>query len=259
MADSLPDSHPFSLHGRVALITGSTTGLGRSMAHALGRAGAKVAMNYANNVERAEAAFAGFREEGLEGALFRGSVIDEGDVQRLVAEIGEQLGGVDILVVNATPDQPQRTIEEYDWDFYQSMLDFFVKSPYLLTRSCLPHMRAQRWGRILNIGSEVFQRGVSPFSAYVAAKGAQNGWTRSMANELAPDNITVNIVAPGWIPVERHENDPEELKEGYRTLIPLGRWGVPDDVGGAVTFLASDAASFITGQNLPVNGGMTVG
>jgi 3-oxoacyl-[acyl-carrier protein] reductase len=93
----------------------------------------------------------------------------------------------------------------------------------------------------------------------VAAKGAQEGWTRSMANELAPHNITVNIVAPGWIPVERHADDPQEQKDGYKKLIPMGRWGVPDDVGGAIVFLASEAASFITGQSFAINGGMTVG
>ena len=120
-------------------------------------------------------------------------------------------------------------------------------------------MKQRRWGRIVNIGSEVFRRGVPNFSAYVAAKGAQEGWTRSMANELAPWNITVNIVAPGWIPVERHADDPQEHKDGYKKLIPLGRWGVPDDVAGAIVFLASDAASFITGQSLAINGGITVG
>ena len=248
-----------SLQGRVALVTGSTTGLGKAMARELARAGAKVALNYANNRERAESVLHAFRDEGLEVGLFRADVTDEASVLELTRAISVELGPVDILVVNATPDQPQRRIEDYDWAFYQSMLDFFVKSPYLLTRAALPHMRAQRWGRIINIGSEVFQRGVSPFSAYVAAKGAQNGWTRSMASELAPDNITVNIVAPGWIPVERHEKDPEEQKASYLALIPMQRWGVPADVAGIVRFLASDAASFITGQNIAVNGGMTVG
>ena len=177
----------------------------------------------------------------------------------MCSEIAGELGPVDTVVVSATPDQPQKPIEEYHWDFYQSMLDFFVKSPYLLTRAVLPHMKERRFGRIINIGSEVFQRGVGNFSAYVAAKGAQNGWTRSMATELAPFGITVNMISPGWIPVERHENDPQELKDGYRALIPADRWGVPEDVGGAVVFLASDQASFITGQNICINGGMTVG
>ncbi|MFO1078763.1 MAG: SDR family oxidoreductase [Planctomycetota bacterium] len=252
------EPRPFTLLGRTALVTGSSKGLGRAMARALGAAGAKVAMNYAHSKDAAEAAFAEFVGRGYEGGLFRADVTNEKQVQKLVATIEKQLGAVDILVVNATPDQPQKTIEQYDWAFYQSMLDFFVKSPYLLTRAVLPAMKKRRFGRIINIGSEVFRRGVAPFSAYVAAKGAQTGWTRSMANELAPWQITVNIVSPGWIPVERHDKDPQALKDGYKALIPMQRWGVPGDVGGVVTFLAGDAAAFITGQDIAVNGGMTV-
>ena len=247
------------LTGRTALVTGSTTGLGKAMAMSLAAAGARVAMNYANNTARAEQAFDAFEQAGHIGTLVRGSVIDERDVASIFRQTEAELGPVDIVVVNATPDQPQRPIEAYDWAFYQEMLDFFVKSPYLLTRRALPHMKEQRWGRIINIGSEVLKRGIGNFSAYVAAKGAQDGWTRSMATELAPHNITVNIVCPGWIPVDRHNDDPQEQKDGYRALIPMDRWGVPEDVGGAVTFFASDAASFMTGQSVCVNGGLTVG
>ena len=249
----------FRLDGKVALVTGSSKGLGKAMAFALGAAGAKVAFNYANDQAWAERTFTEYRAQGHAGGLYRASVIDEGEVNRMVADIGRDLGGVDILVVNATPAQPLKPIEQYDWAFYQQMLDFFVKSPYLLTRAVLPHMKARKSGRIINITSEVFNRGVAPFSAYVAAKGAQVGWSRSMANELAPFGITVNMIAPGWIPVERHANDPEHEKEAYRRLIPMARWGIPEDCGGAAVFLASDAASFITGQDLHVNGGMTVG
>ena len=248
----------FSLQNRVALVTGSSTGLGKAMARALGQAGAKVAINYQNNAERAAATFAEFQSENIQSMLVRGDVTDETEVARMVSEVSAGLGPVDILVLNATPAQPQKPIEEYDWAFYQQMLDFFIKSPFLLTRACLPHMKSQRWGRIINIGSEVVARGVSPFTAYVAAKGGQNGFNRSLASELAPWGITVNMLAPGWIPVERHENDPEEAKEGYRRLIPMNRWGVPEDMAGATVFLASDASSFITGQNLHINGGMTV-
>ena len=248
----------FSLEGRVALVTGSTTGLGKAMAFALGRAGAKVAINFQNNTARAKKAFAEFEAAGCGGMLVRCDVTSETDVKRMIAKITAQLGAPDILVLNATPAQPQKPIEEYDWAFYQQMLDFFVKSPFLLTRACLPHMKQQRWGRIINIGSEVVARGVPNFTAYVAAKGAQNGFSRSLAPEVAGWGITVNMISPGWIPVERHENDPAELKEGYRRLIPADRWGVPDDLAGAVVFLASEASAFVTAQNLHVNGGMTV-
>lgn len=248
----------FDLTGKVALITGSSTGLGKVMAMSLGEAGATVALNYANNQQRAEETFASFQAAGYKGALFRASVIDEAEVNRLVAEITEQLGPVDILVINATPDQPQMPIEEYTWEFYQSMLDFFIKSPYLLTRAVLPHMKAQRWGRIINIGSEVFQRGVPNFTAYCAAKGGQCGFNRSLASELAPWAITVNMISPGWIPVERHEKDPQDLKDGYLAGLPMKRWGVPKEVADTVTFFASEEASYVSGQNICVNGAHTL-
>ena len=247
-----------SLAGRLALVTGSSKGLGRAMALALGAAGAKVAVNYCNGKDKAEAAFADYTARGYAGGLFRADVTRESAVNKLVADIGRKLGPVDIVVVNATPDQPHASIEEYGWDFHQQMLDFFVKSPYLLARAVLPHMKQQRWGRIVNIGTENVRLGVPNFSAYCAAKGAQAAWSASMARELAPWNITVNTVCPGWIPVERHENDPQSAKDAYLAGIPMQRWGIPADVGGIVAFLASEAASFVTGQDIAVNGGNTV-
>ncbi len=243
---------------RVALVTGSTRGLGKSIALGLGRRGIKVALNYFNNAELAEAAFAEFRAAGGEGILVRANVADPEEVSRMRAEVGERLGPVDIVVANATPAQPLKPIEEYDWDFYQTMLDFFVKSPVLLAKACLPHMKEQRWGRIIQITSEVFQLGTTPFTAYVAAKGGQIGFSRSLARELAPFGITVNMVAPGWIPVERHENDPQSAKDAYLAQIPVGRWGTPGDVAEAVAYLAGEGAGFVTGQSISVNGGMTV-
>jgi 3-oxoacyl-[acyl-carrier protein] reductase len=249
---------PFRLDGRVALVTGSSRGLGRGIADALGAAGARVALNYANDAASAERALAEFRARGHEGMLVRADVSSPAEVERLFGEVRRSLGPVDILVCNATPDQPQRPIEEYDWEFFQQMLDFFVKSPYLLTRAALAHMKSQRFGRIVNITSEVFHLGVAPFSAYVAAKGAQTGMTRSLARELAPFGITVNSVAPGWIPTERHAGDPQSAKDAYLATVPMKRWGTPADVGAAVTYFASREAAFVTGQTVSVNGGHTV-
>lgn len=248
---------PFSLQGHVAIVTGNSTGLGKAIGLALGKAGAKVPVNFANNAARGETALAEYRAAGIETCLVQSDVTTEEGVEKLFREVESQLGKVDIIVPNATCEQPQLPIEEYDWAFYQRMLDFFIKSPYLLARRGLPHMKAKKWGRIINITSEVYQRSVSPFSAYVAAKGGQIGWSRSMARELAPFGITVNMVAPGWIPVERHANDPQELKDDYFAQIPMGRWGVPGDVGDAVVYLASEEASFVSGQTISVNGALT--
>lgn len=252
------DKQTFSLKGRVAFVSGSSRGLGRAMAEALGGAGAKVALNYFNDEVKAKKAFDEFSERGFSGMLTRADVTKEGDVKRLYKEVSDELGEIDILVINATCDQPHMPIEEYDWDFYQMMLDFFIKSPYLLSRECLPAMKRQSFGRIINIGSEVFHLGVPNFSAYVAAKGGQNGWSRSIARELAPFGITVNMISPGWIPVERHEKEPQEWKDAYLPTVPIGRWGVPEDLASTLLYLASDASSFITGQNIHVNGGRTL-
>ena len=248
---------PFSLLNRVALVTGSSRGLGRGIALALGKAGAKVCLNYLNNSEVAEGMLSKLREEGIHATMFRADASDKEQVESMIEAIEEKFGSLDILVPNATPVQPQKPIEEYDADFYRQMYDFFVVSPFHLAKAVLPGMKKRKSGRIINITSEVFHSSVPEFSAYVAAKGGQIGWSRSMASELAPFGITVNTVAPGWIPTERHENDSEEVKNEYLKTIPLGRWGTPEDVGNAVVYYSSDEASFVTGQTLCVNGGRT--
>ncbi len=248
---------PFSLLNKVALVTGSSRGLGRGIALALGKAGAKVCLNYLNNSEAAEGTLTKLREEGIHAAMFRADASDKEQVESMIEAIEEKFGSLDILVPNATPEQPQKPIEEYDADFYRQMYDFFVVSPFLLAKAVLPGMKKRKSGRIINITSEVFHSSVPEFSAYVAAKGGQIGWSRSMASELASFGITVNTVAPGWIPTERHENDSEEVKNEYLKTIPLGRWGTPEDVGNAVVYYSSDEASFVTGQTLCVNGGRT--
>jgi 3-oxoacyl-[acyl-carrier protein] reductase len=248
---------PFSLVGRVALVTGSSTGLGKATAKCLGLAGAKVAVNYANARPRAEEALAELRAAGVTAELFQADVTDEAEVDRMFTAVEGTLGPVDIVVANATPAQPLKPIEDYDWAFYQEMYDFFVKSPYLLARRGLPGMKQRKYGRFINITSEVFLLGVAPFSAYVAAKGGQTGWSRSMCHELAPFGITVNMIAPGWILVERHKNDPQSDKDTYFSTIPMARWGKPEDVGAAAVYFASDEAGFVTGQTIAVNGGKT--
>ncbi len=243
---------------RVALVTGSTTGLGKAMALALARSGARVAFNYFRNAGRAERCKQELKKLDSAWTMAHGDVSTKEGVDKVCTAVEKELGPVEILIVNATPDQPQMPIESYTWQHFQTMIDFFIKSPYLLVQRTVGSMKSRRFGRILNIGSEVFNRGVPNFTAYVSAKGGQLGFTRSLANELAPFSITVNMISPGWIPVERHEKDPQPMKDGYKALIPMGRWGVPDDVTGAAVFLCSNESSFITGQSFCINGGMTV-
>lgn len=246
-----------SLDSHVALVTGSSKGLGAGIAKSLGAAGAKVVINAFNNIMLGQRVADEIIATGGQAIAIRADVSKESGIKALLEQAGNELGPVDIVVPNATPPQPQKPIEEYDEEFYRSMLDFFVISPFLLTQAALPGMKERGWGRIINITSEVFAASVPNFSAYVAAKGGQIGWSRSMSKELAPFGITVNMVAPGWIPVERHADDPQEDKDGYLAQIPAGRWGTPEDVGNAVKFFALPASGFITGQTLHVNGGMT--
>ena len=246
-----------SLKNHIALITGNSTGLGKAIGLTLGKAGAKVPVNFFNNEARAKQTLAEYQAAHIETCLVKSDVTTEAGIETLFTETEKQLGKPDIIVPNATCDQPLKPIEQYDWAFYQKMIDFFLKSPYLLARRGLPHMKQKHWGRIINITSEVFHRSVSPFSAYVAAKGAQIGWSRSMSRELAPFGVTVNMVAPGWVPVERHAKDSQAEKDAYKSLIPMQRWGVPQDVADAVLYFASEEAGFITGQTICVNGGMT--
>lgn len=248
----------FRLDGRVALVTGSTRGLGKQTALGLASAGARTAMNYAHDREKAEAAYADLREISADSCLVQGDVTDAQTVQRMCQEVAERLGPIDILVLNATCSQPEMPLEQYDWDFFQAMLDYFVKSPVLLMKACLPHMKEQRWGRIVHITSEVVALAAAPFSAYVAAKGGQTGLALSAARELAGSGITVNMVAPGWIPVERHAGASPDALRAYTDGVPAGRMGVPQDVAPTVVYLASEEAGFVTGQTVSVNGGNTV-
>lgn len=245
----------FDLTGKTVIVTGNSTGLGKSIGLTMGKLGASVPVNFYHNESRADKALEEYQSAGIRSFKIQADVTSESGVDHLVSETERQIGNVDIVVLNATCDQPLKTIEDYDWETYQAMLDFFVKSPFLVTRRVLANMKEQKWGRIINITSEVFHKAVSPFSAYVAAKGAQVGWSRSMSQELAPFGITVNMVAPGWIPVERHEKDPQEMKDGYLKTIPMQRWGTPDDVAHACCYLGSHQSNFVTGQTIAVNGG----
>jgi len=246
-------------HGRVALVTGSSRGLGAVIARRLAEDGFAVAVNALRGDGQAQEVSRAIRRAGAVAEAFCADVTDEGQVGELIAEITGRLGPVDVLVLNATGPQPDALVTEEEWTGYLAQLDFFVKSPVLLGRAVLPAMAARRYGRIVHIDSEVAHRPPPGRSAYATAKSAQIGLALSWARELAPSGITVNTVAPGFIPVERHADVPEHTISAYLASVPAGRMGTPGDIAHAVSFLASEGAGFITGQRIVVDGGRSLG
>lgn len=242
---------------RIALVTGASKGLGRAIAQQLAQAGHRVVVNYFASAAAAETVVREIRAAGGEAIAVQADVREPSQMAALLAETRRVFGPVEILVHNATGPQPMKRLEDYTWPDFQDQLDFFVKAPVLLTQAILPGLKQARWGRIILIGSEVVDLGNADFSAYIAAKSAMVGLTRAWAREFGPWQITVNLVAPGWIPVERHTATPQSALDSYTQAVPLRRQGVPEDVANAVTHLAAEQAGFITGQCLAVNGGNT--
>jgi len=244
---------------RVALVTGSSRGLGAVIARRLASDGFAVAVNGRRGDGQAEQVARAIRGGGGVAEAFGADVTDERQVAELVAAITGRFGPLDVLVLNATGPQPEAPVTEVGWAGHLAQLDFFVKSPVLLGRTVLPGMQARRYGRIVHIDSEVAHRPPPGRSAYATAKNAQIGLTLAWARELAPSGITVNTVAPGFVPVERHADVPKDTRRAYLASVPAGRMGTPADIAHAVSFLASDGAGFITGQRIVVDGGRSLG
>ena len=238
---------------RVVLVTGGTRGIGHAIARAFVAAGATVAI-CGRAGATAEASAAGL------GAAVRGygcDVTDAAQVERLLETIEGELGPVDVLVNNAgiTKDNLLFRIGEEEWD---AVLDTNLKAAFLLTKLAARGMIKRRWGRVINITSVVGITGNKGQANYAASKAGLIGFTKSVAKELASRNVLVNAVAPGYIATEMTEAISDGMKEALQAAIPLGRLGQGEDVAHAVLFLASDLASYITGQVLVVDGGMVM-
>jgi 3-oxoacyl-[acyl-carrier protein] reductase len=259
MSTSLRPAHAHArlrpTRGRVALVTGSSRGLGSAIARRLARDGLAVAVNGFGGGAEALGVADAIRDAGGVAGAFVADVTDERQVAELVAAVAGTLGPIDVLVLNATGPQPEAPLADVPWEDHLAQLEYFVKSPVLLLRAVLPGMQANRYGRIVHVDSEVADRPPPGRSAYAAAKSAQVGLTRAWARELAPLGITVNTVTPGFVPVERHADVPAEIREAYRASVPAGRMGAPEDIAHVVSFLTSEAVSFVTGQRLVVDGG----
>jgi 3-oxoacyl-[acyl-carrier protein] reductase len=239
---------------RVALVTGGSRGIGRACALALAASGFTVAVNYLARAEAAQAVVESIVQAGGQALAVRADVSQREDVEALMRQTRERLGPLSVLVNNAgiTRDGLLLRMTDDDWD---AVLNTNLRGAFLCTRAALREMIKARWGRVINISSVVGITGNAGQANYAAAKAGLVGMTRSVAREVASRAITVNAVAPGYISTDITEPLPAELKAGILAAIPAKRFGTPEDVAGVVAFLASDAAQYITGQLLNVDGG----
>jgi 3-oxoacyl-[acyl-carrier protein] reductase len=243
--------------GRIALVTGSSSGIGAAIAQELAAHGAKVAIHYRGNSTGATAIADAIRQTGGECALFQADVSDAGQAAELVKQVQGELGGLDILVNNAgtTRDTLLMTMSEDDWD---TVIATNLRSVYAVTRAAVRGMIRKRWGRIINITSVVGLTGQAGQANYAASKAGIIGFTKSLAREVASRNITVNAVAPGFIPTALTGVLSDEQRAEIVHNTPLGRMGTPEEVAWAVAFLAAERSGFITGQVLTVDGGLVM-
>lgn len=245
------------LTGRNALVTGGSRGIGRAVCLELARRGANVAVNYAGNARAAEETAAACRELGVQAFAVQADVSDSAAAGAMVKAVIERFGRLDILVNNAgiTRDKLALQMKNEDLD---AVLDTNLKGAFYCMRAAYRPMMKQRYGRIVNLSSVVGLRGNPGQANYAASKAGLIGMSKSIAKELANRNITVNLVAPGFIDTDMTAVLPEAAREALLRSIPMARLGQPEDVARAVAFFAAEDASYITGQVLCVDGGMAV-
>ncbi|MCM3130334.1 MULTISPECIES: 3-oxoacyl-[acyl-carrier-protein] reductase [unclassified Paenibacillus] len=244
-----------TLKGQVALVTGASRGIGRSIALALADAGADVAVNYAGNEAAAAEVVQLIEAKGARAIAIKANVGVTAEADQLVKETVDQLGRIDILVNNAgiTRDNLIMRMKEEEFD---QVIETNLKGVFNCLKAVTRPMMKQRYGRIINISSVVGVLGNPGQANYVAAKAGVIGLTKSSSRELASRGITVNCIAPGFIETEMTQGLSSELVEGMLSGIPLSRLGRPEEVAGVALFLASESASYMTGQTLHVDGGM---
>ena len=240
----------------VALVTGGTKGIGREIAGAFARSGMRVYMNFSSDSTAAEAAVSGLRTDGLAAFAVQADVSDQEQANNMISSVLDREGRLDILVNNAgiTRDGLMMLMPDRNW---HKVIETNLNSVYYCSKAALRPMISGRWGRIINIISPSALMGRAGQTNYSASKGGVLSLTKSLAREVARYNITVNAVSPGVIETGLTENMDSKIKEDFISMIPAGRFGRPEEVARAVSFLASDKAGYITGEYISVDGGLT--
>ena len=245
------------LDGNAALVTGASRGIGEVIAVRLAKAGARIAVNYHTGADGASRVVDDILSSGGDAFAIGGDVSKEDQAECMIKQTVKQLGKLDILVNNAgiTRDKLLVRMSAKEWD---EVIAVNLRGAYLCMRFALPHMIRQRYGRIVNISSVVGVSGNPGQANYAASKAGLIGVTKAMAREVASRNITVNALAPGYITTAMVERLTEEAQQRILDRVPMGRFGTPEDVAEAVTFLSTDAAGYITGQVIGIDGGLGV-
>ena len=246
-----------SLAGRVAVITGASRGLGRQMAESLSAAGAAVALIARNKTLLDEVA-AGIREKGGAAETIAADVTDEPAAAEAAHAVAESLGGCDILINNAGINN-RKSIEDFTLDEWNEILGVNLTGPFLMSRAFVPGMKEKGWGRIVNMTSIMSHVSLPNRTGYSTTKAGLLGFTRALALELAPYNITVNGISPGPFATEMNKpliQDPEKNRQ-FLARLPVGRWGKVEEIGRLAVYLCSEEAGFITGADIVIDGGWT--
>lgn len=247
-----------SLEGRVALVTGGSRGIGRAIVEALAKDGAKTAFIYNSNSDAANAVVQAMQAEGLEVKAIQADVRSKEAADKVISELAEEWGSVDILVNNAgiIRDGLLATMEPDQW---QDVIDTNLTSVYNFCQAVTRQMMGQRYGRIINMSSVAADVSNPGQANYAASKGGVEGFTRCIATELARRGVTCNAVAPGFIETDMTTAVVEVAGKEIKKKIPVRRLGQPDDIANAVLFFAQESSSYVTGQILKVDGGLTLG
>ena len=244
-----------NLKGKIAMVTGASRGIGAATAIKLAENGATIAVNYNNSEDKAKSVVEEIVKNNGKAIAVKANVFDKLESEQMVSEVGKQLGNIDVLVINAGANFKVAPFMEQSWDDFEKKITNELKGSFWTIKAVLPSMIERKSGSIIIVSSGSSRRPSNGFSTHTTAKSALDGFVKSLAFELGPIGIRVNVIAPGLTDTDATSFWSKEHKDMVASITPMRRIGLPEDIAGAILFYASDESKFITGNYQPVNGG----